>query len=91
LTSFNADVRPAERTTAPPAERADEPAGPAAAASAPADKKPWWVLTGALMVLFASLGGNAYLGWVNWDLRRQYASLLDMFKQQRAAKGRGGA
>jgi hypothetical protein len=62
-----------------------QPAKTAAAASEEAapDKRPWWALTFSLMILFASLGGNAYLGWLNWGLRRQYASLLDMFKQQR--------
>lgn len=57
-----------------------------AVAARSAEKKPWGGLTLALMVLFASLGGNAYLGWMNWDLRRQYAGLLDLFKQQRGKK-----
>jgi hypothetical protein len=93
LTSFGTEAGPESRPFAPPAETsrpaAEEPSGPsAAAAPPPADKKPWWGLTGALVLLFASLGGNAYLGWMNWDLRRQYASLLDMFRQQRANKAR---
>jgi hypothetical protein len=94
---FNDDARTAERaaaerTMAPAVDRREEPSGPAAAATpAPGDKKPWWALTGALVVLFSSLGGNVYLGWMNWDLRRQYAALLDMFKQQRASKGRASS
>ncbi len=88
LTGFATDAGHAHAAIAPPADQLEGPSGPPAAATPPADKKPWWGLTGALLVLFASLGGNAYLGWMNWDLRRQYTSLLDMFKQQRANKSR---
>ncbi len=91
LTSFGTDAGPEARPIATTVDRGqfsdEQPSGPAAA-TPPADKKPWWGLTGALVFLFASLGGNAYLGWMNWDLRRQYAALLDMFKQQRANKSR---
>ena len=37
------------------------------------------------VILFAALA------WQNWDLRRQYAALLGMFKQQRANKGRASS
>ena len=50
-------------------------------------KQPWLALTFSLMVMFASLGGNAYFGWMHWRLRRQYASLLAMFRQPRFGPG----
>lgn len=33
-------------------------------------EKPWLPLTLALLGLFASLGGNLYLGWIAWDATR---------------------
>ena len=33
--------------------------------------KPWVPLTFALLGLFASLGGNLYLGWIAWDTRKR--------------------
>jgi len=50
-------------------------------------KQPWLALTVSLMVMFASLGGNAYFGWMHWRLRRQYVSLLAMFRQPRVGPG----
>ncbi len=58
-----------------------EPKTPAAPPPSPADvtaeaekpekpEKPWLPLTFALLGLFASMGGNLYLGWVAWDARR---------------------
>lgn len=38
--------------------------------------KPWWALSAAVLALFVSLGGNAYLAWVTWDTRLRYRSLL---------------
>ena len=38
--------------------------------------KPWLPLTLALLMLFASLGGNAYLLWIASDFRRRYRTLL---------------
>jgi len=38
--------------------------------------KPWLPLTVALLVLFASLGGNLFMGWITWDARCRYRALL---------------
>ena len=38
--------------------------------------KPWWALSLALIGLFASLGGNAYMAWVTWGTRVRYRTLL---------------
>ncbi len=37
----------------------------------------------ALIALFASLGGNWYLGWMSWDLRNKYQQVLDDRKWRR--------
>jgi hypothetical protein len=34
--------------------------------------KPWLPLIYTLLGLFASLGANAFLGWIAWDYRRQW-------------------
>jgi len=44
-------------------------------AEAPAEK-PWLPLTLTLLALFASLGGNLFLGWIAWDHRSRYRTLL---------------
>ncbi len=59
-----------------PAEKSD--ANESAAAGA--ESKPW-IMT--LLVLFASLGANAYLGWLLKGLRGSYFALLDRFKLRR--------
>ena len=33
---------------------------------------PWLPLTFTLFALFASLGGNLYLGWITWELRNRF-------------------
>ncbi|MCG8586035.1 MAG: hypothetical protein MI757_15110 [Pirellulales bacterium] len=38
--------------------------------------RPWGALTAALLALFASLGLNAFLGWVTVEQRGRYRSLL---------------
>jgi hypothetical protein len=38
--------------------------------------KPWLPLTMAMLVLFVSLSGNAFLGWAAWDARRHYRKLV---------------
>ncbi len=38
--------------------------------------KPWLPLTLTLLALFASLGGNFFLGWITWDTRSRYRALL---------------
>ncbi len=37
--------------------------------------KPWLPFTLALFGLFASLGANAYLGWLFWGLRRRFRNI----------------
>jgi hypothetical protein len=44
------------------------------------ESRPWLPLTGALVALFASLGANAYLGWVHQSLRSNYRSLVARMK-----------
>ena len=39
--------------------------------------RPWLALVAALLALFLSLGVNFYLGWVAWDARREYRTLLE--------------
>ena len=36
----------------------------------------WTLLTLVLLALFASLGGNVYLGWIAWDAYKRYRALL---------------
>jgi hypothetical protein len=54
----------------PAAERPPTPAEP--------DEPPrsWTLLTLVLLALFASLGGNIYLGWIAWDAYKRYRALL---------------
>jgi hypothetical protein len=42
-----------------------------------APAKPWLPLTCTLFGLFASLGGNVFLGWIVWDLRTRFRALLN--------------
>jgi len=59
------------------ASPADKPAAQAPAAALPEQPaKPWLALTFALFGLFASLGGNFYLGWIAWDMRKRCQTLL---------------
>ena len=39
-------------------------------------ERPWFFLTMTLFALFASLGGNLFLGWVTWDIRLRFRELL---------------
>lgn len=39
--------------------------------------KPWWPLTLAMLALFASMGGNLYLGWIAIDVYRRYLELTE--------------
>lgn len=45
-----------------------------------AEPKPWALFTVTLFALFASLGGNLYLGWMNWDMRQRFRSLIRRMK-----------
>lgn len=59
----------------------DAPGDEQSGAAGPSDLRPWWPLTAALMALFASLGGNLFLGWIGWDARRRYRSLLGTLRE----------
>ncbi len=39
--------------------------------------KPWWALTLAMLALFASMGGNLYMGWIAVDVYRRYLEMAD--------------
>lgn len=69
-------------------EESDEGnSNPAEGVDAPgASERPWWVWTATLLGLFASLGGNAFLGWVNWDQRSRYRELAARLRSQRASR-----
>jgi len=58
-----------------PAKPPSQPAGdPRPQPAEPA--KPWTLLTLVVLGLFASLGGNVYLGWIFWDIRQRFRALL---------------
>jgi hypothetical protein len=44
---------------------------PAAEPTSPSPGKPWLPLIVTLFALFASLGGNVFLGWIAWDSRQR--------------------
>jgi len=46
-------------------------------APAASGDKPWWPLTLAMLALFASLGGNLYMGWIAVDVYRRYLEMAD--------------
>jgi hypothetical protein len=62
-----------EPTTAPATALETQPAAEPQPAAA---EKPWLPLTLTLLGLFASFGGNLYLGWLVLDLRKRCHSLL---------------
>ena len=39
-------------------------------------QKPWLPFTLTLCALFASLGGNLYLGWISWDIRNRFREIV---------------
>jgi hypothetical protein len=41
-----------------------------------APSKPWLPLVMTMLVLFASMGGNLYLGLIAWDARHHYRKLV---------------
>ena len=59
-------TQPEKKTTT---DEAKPPSTPKAATEQSA--KPWLPFTLTLFGLFASLGANAYLGWISWGLRRR--------------------
>ena len=38
--------------------------------------RPWWALSLTLLALFASLGGNVYLGWIAWESQCRYRAAV---------------
>jgi hypothetical protein len=38
--------------------------------------EPWWPLTMAMLALFASLGGNFYIGWIAVGIYRRYLDVV---------------
>jgi hypothetical protein len=43
------------------------------------------VLTAVALGLFASIGLNVFLGWINRDLRNRYRGLLDQLRPQKTS------
>jgi cytoskeletal protein RodZ len=48
-------------------------------------EKSWWALSFTAILLFASLGGNAYLGWTVFGMRQQFGELIERLKTRRRA------
>lgn len=46
--------------------------------------KPWFPLTVTVLLLFGSLGGNAYLGWLAKDFYNRYKALAEELREPRA-------
>ncbi len=42
--------------------------------------KPWLPLSLAMVALFASIGGNVYLGWLHYGTRRQYQAVVEQLR-----------
>jgi hypothetical protein len=52
-------------------------------------EKAWWPLTLAMLALFASMGGNLYMGWIAVDVYRRYLDAAsDEYDDDDAASGR---
>jgi hypothetical protein len=56
---------------------------PATAGTDEEGRRPWLAFTLALLGLFASLGGNCYLGILTWGFRGRYLQLLEERKWRR--------
>ena len=54
-------------------------------AVAEVESKPW-VLVVTLLVLFASVGLNVYLGMISWDLYERYRTTIDQLKTATEAR-----
>jgi hypothetical protein len=50
---------------------------------APPETKPWLPLTVAMLALFASLGGNVFLGWVAWDSYNRSRPVVDKIERRK--------
>lgn len=66
---------PHEGTTGPSATLTGQKSGEGDGAKEPA-KALWAPLFGALLALFASVGGNVFLGWTAVNMRGRYKALL---------------
>jgi hypothetical protein len=66
-------------STAPAASRTNSTKPP---------QRPWMALTMALLGLFASMGGNCFLGWLSWGFRERYLKLLDERKYMQRLRRR---
>ena len=63
----------AEGPSAPPVTASPARSVAAGSSSTSGDRPtPWLPLTFTLFALFASLGGNLYLGWITWELRNRF-------------------
>jgi hypothetical protein len=63
----------AEGPSAPPVTASPARSAAAGSSSTSGDRPtPWLPLTFTLFALFASLGGNLYLGWITWELRNRF-------------------
>ena len=45
--------------------------------------KPWLPFTLALLTLFASLGGNVFLGWIAWESYNRGRAANDRFEESK--------
>lgn len=63
-----------ERQLDTPSAREDTPDEKRAAGTSP--ERPWGPLLAAVTALFASFGGNLFLGWTTWGLRTRYRQLV---------------
>ncbi len=88
----NLDDEPEERPTSATKSTKPTSTRTSSATSRPSSKsseetataeKPWFAFTMVVLALFASLGGNWYLGWMNWDLRNKYQRALNDRKWRR--------
>ena len=67
---------PAAEPPAQPVQSASGASTAPANASAESPQKPWPAHWLTAVALFASLAGNLFLGWIGWDARKRYRSLL---------------
>lgn len=76
----------AERLVAYHADSEEEGEAGAKSESEAEPAKSWWLLTFTALLLFVSMGGNAYLGWLSWGLYHQCLRVLDRFRASRRVR-----
>jgi hypothetical protein len=59
-----------------PESQGDSPV-PASESGDTSESKPWLPFTLALAAFFGAFGGMLYTGWIAWDYRRRYQTLLE--------------